>query len=206
MGGWAAQLRAAAAHAERRREDLRPEHDARLAPTGAPDDLRDAVAVAVEHFGPDRLVCGSDWPAVAQRLQSETDRLNWALQEVVVLRLDEEVRVPTSGLEPLIEDEQSSARRCRPRGPRRAPKALTDRDAAGDKQPDDGDGREQQAERVGERRDRTGATGGDPALAVEKPQACDGEEGEHRHGEEGVVVDLARHEGDVRERDKRRDW
>ena len=25
-------------------------------------DLRDAVAVAVEHFGADRLVCGSDWP------------------------------------------------------------------------------------------------------------------------------------------------
>jgi L-fuconolactonase len=26
------------------------------------DDLREAVAVAVEHFGADRLVCGSDWP------------------------------------------------------------------------------------------------------------------------------------------------
>ena len=26
------------------------------------DDLRDAVAVAVDAFGPDRLVCGSDWP------------------------------------------------------------------------------------------------------------------------------------------------
>ena len=26
------------------------------------DDLRDAVAVAFEAFGPKRLVCGSDWP------------------------------------------------------------------------------------------------------------------------------------------------
>ena len=26
------------------------------------DDLRDAVAVAVDAFGPERLVCGSDWP------------------------------------------------------------------------------------------------------------------------------------------------
>ena len=26
------------------------------------NDLRDAVAVAVDAFGPERLVCGSDWP------------------------------------------------------------------------------------------------------------------------------------------------
>ena len=26
------------------------------------DDLRDAVAAAVDAFGPERLVCGSDWP------------------------------------------------------------------------------------------------------------------------------------------------
>ncbi len=35
---------------------------ARGARLGAPDDLREAVAVAVDAFGPDRLVCGSDWP------------------------------------------------------------------------------------------------------------------------------------------------
>jgi L-fuconolactonase len=28
------------------------------------DDMREAVAVAVDAFGPDRLVCGSDWPVM----------------------------------------------------------------------------------------------------------------------------------------------
>ena len=61
MGDWAALLAAAAAqpNVAAKISGLNtmlasPDWDAR--------DLRDAVAVAVEHFGADRLVCGSDWP------------------------------------------------------------------------------------------------------------------------------------------------
>ena len=43
------------------REDFRAEHDARR-PGWTAADLRPAVDVAVECFGPDRLMCGSDWP------------------------------------------------------------------------------------------------------------------------------------------------
>jgi L-fuconolactonase len=43
-------------------------------------DLRDAVGVALDAFGPDRLVCGSDWPVVLlngdyERLWRETVRV-----------------------------------------------------------------------------------------------------------------------------------
>ena len=61
MGDWAALLAAAAAQ---------PNVAAKISglntmlasPDWGARDLRDAVAVAVEHFGADRLVCGSDWP------------------------------------------------------------------------------------------------------------------------------------------------
>jgi L-fuconolactonase len=61
MGRWATQLRAAAAH---------PRVVAKISGLNTvltdrdwgAADLRYAVAVAVDAFGPDRLVCGSDWP------------------------------------------------------------------------------------------------------------------------------------------------
>ena len=61
MGAWAAALHAAAP-AQRLCEDLRPEHDARSRRLGGATISADAVAVAFEAFGPERLVCGSDWP------------------------------------------------------------------------------------------------------------------------------------------------
>ena len=61
MGRWARELRAAASHANvaAKISGLNT-----MLPTGnwEADDLRDAVAVAVDAFGPERLVCGSDWP------------------------------------------------------------------------------------------------------------------------------------------------
>ena len=61
MGAWATELHAAASA---------PNVFAKISglntmlPHGdwEADDLRDAVAVAVDAFGPERLVCGSDWP------------------------------------------------------------------------------------------------------------------------------------------------
>ncbi len=61
MGEWAAALRAAAEH---------PNVCAKISglntmvasPGWGASDLRPAVDVAMECFGPDRLMCGSDWP------------------------------------------------------------------------------------------------------------------------------------------------
>jgi L-fuconolactonase len=61
MGAWAAELHAAASY---------PNVFAKISglntmlaqPDWGADDLCDAVAVAFQVFGPDRLVCGSDWP------------------------------------------------------------------------------------------------------------------------------------------------
>jgi L-fuconolactonase len=61
MAEWADELRAAAAHGNvaAKVSGL----NTMLADDGwRADDLREAVAVAVEAFGPARLVCGSDWP------------------------------------------------------------------------------------------------------------------------------------------------
>ena len=61
MAAWAAELQAAAAH---------PNVAAKISGLNTvladdgwrADDLREAVDVAVGAFGPERLVCGSDWP------------------------------------------------------------------------------------------------------------------------------------------------
>jgi L-fucono-1,5-lactonase len=61
MAKWADELRAAAAHGNvaAKVSGL----NTMLADDGwRADDLREAVAVAVDAFGPARLVCGSDWP------------------------------------------------------------------------------------------------------------------------------------------------
>jgi L-fuconolactonase len=61
MGAWATELHAAAStpnvFAKISGLNTMLPHDDWDA-----DDLRDAVAVAVDAFGPERLVCGSDWP------------------------------------------------------------------------------------------------------------------------------------------------
>jgi L-fuconolactonase len=61
MAAWADELRAAAAHGNvaAKVSGL----NTVLADDGwRAEDLREAVAVAVEAFGPERLACGSDWP------------------------------------------------------------------------------------------------------------------------------------------------
>jgi L-fuconolactonase len=61
MAEWADQLRAAAAH--RNVAAKISGLNTVLADEGwQAEDLREAVAVAVAAFGPERLVCGSDWP------------------------------------------------------------------------------------------------------------------------------------------------
>jgi L-fuconolactonase len=61
LAEWADELRAAAAHANVAAKvsglnTVLADDDWRA------EDLREAVAVAVDAFGPERLVCGSDWP------------------------------------------------------------------------------------------------------------------------------------------------
>jgi L-fuconolactonase len=70
MAAWADELRAAAAH---------PNVAAKisglntaLAGEWSGDDLREAVEVAIGAFGPDRLVCGSDWPVALLNGDYET--------------------------------------------------------------------------------------------------------------------------------------
>ena len=60
MAAWAAS-RTPQPPSQRHCEGLRAEHDARTTSTGG-RRTSDAVAVAVDAFGPERLVCGSDWP------------------------------------------------------------------------------------------------------------------------------------------------
>jgi L-fuconolactonase len=61
MAAWADELRAAAAH-----DNVAAKVSGLGTVLGEDDwsanDLREAVAVAVGAFGPERLVCGSDWP------------------------------------------------------------------------------------------------------------------------------------------------
>jgi predicted TIM-barrel fold metal-dependent hydrolase len=47
------------------------------------DDLIDPVKVAIDNFGPDRLMCGSDWPVAL--LNGEYDRVWGTLVEVLEL-------------------------------------------------------------------------------------------------------------------------
>ena len=61
MGAWAAELHAAAGHANVAAK-ISGLNTALPAGDWSSEDLREAVAVAVDAFGPERLVCGSDWP------------------------------------------------------------------------------------------------------------------------------------------------
>jgi L-fuconolactonase len=61
MGEWAQALRAAASHANVAAK-ISGLNTALATSDWSAQDLREAVAVAVDAFGPDRLVCGSDWP------------------------------------------------------------------------------------------------------------------------------------------------
>jgi L-fuconolactonase len=79
MAAWADELRAAAAHGNvvAKISGL----NTVLADDGwRAEDLREAVAVAVDAFGPDRLMCGSDWPVALlngdyERVWHETVRV-----------------------------------------------------------------------------------------------------------------------------------
>ena len=79
MGEWAALLAAAAS-----RSNVVAKISGLNTMLASPDwsarDLRDAVAVAVEHFGAHRLLCGSDWPVALlngsyEKVWSETVRV-----------------------------------------------------------------------------------------------------------------------------------
>jgi L-fuconolactonase len=80
MRGWEHELRAAAAH---------PNVLAKLSGLNTAlewsdwrvDDLLPACAVALDAFGPDRLMCGSDWPVAL--LNGDYDRVWEATQRIV---------------------------------------------------------------------------------------------------------------------------
>jgi len=61
MGDWEKALGAAAAHANVAAK-ISGLNTMLTSPDWVARDLRDAVAVAVDRFSPERLVCGSDWP------------------------------------------------------------------------------------------------------------------------------------------------
>jgi L-fuconolactonase len=61
MDEWAAAIRAAAAHANVAAK-ISGLNTILASPDWQAGDLRDAVATAVDAFGPARLMCGSDWP------------------------------------------------------------------------------------------------------------------------------------------------
>jgi L-fuconolactonase len=79
MGLWADELRAAASHGNVAAK-ISGLNTALAASDWDADDLREAVAVALGAFGPDRLVCGSDWPVALlngdyERIWRETVRV-----------------------------------------------------------------------------------------------------------------------------------
>jgi L-fuconolactonase len=61
LGRWAGELRAAASHGNVAAK-ISGLNTALEAADWSADDLREAVGVALGAFGPERLVCGSDWP------------------------------------------------------------------------------------------------------------------------------------------------
>jgi L-fuconolactonase len=106
LAAWADELRAAAAHGNvaAKVSGL----NTMLADDGwRAEDLREAVAVAVEAFGPERLVCGSDWPVALlngdyEKVWRETVRVI----EDVALQYREQILAATAvklyGLDPTV--------------------------------------------------------------------------------------------------------
>jgi L-fuconolactonase len=79
MGRWAAELQAAAANANVAAK-ISGLNTALAASDWDADDLSEAVELALGAFGPDRLVCGSDWPVALlngdyERVWRETVRV-----------------------------------------------------------------------------------------------------------------------------------
>jgi len=79
MARWAGQLRAAASHGNVAAK-ISGLNTALATSDWDADDLAEAVAVALDAFGPDRLVCGSDWPVALlngdyERVWRETVRV-----------------------------------------------------------------------------------------------------------------------------------
>jgi L-fuconolactonase len=79
MGRWAGELRAAASHGNVAAK-ISGLNTALTTGDWDADDLAEAVAVALDAFGPDRLVCGSDWPVALlngdyERVWRETVRV-----------------------------------------------------------------------------------------------------------------------------------
>jgi L-fuconolactonase len=79
MPGWATALRAAAGHANVAAK-ISGLNTALAASDWGADDLCEAVEVALGAFGPDRLMCGSDWPVALlngdyERVWRETVRV-----------------------------------------------------------------------------------------------------------------------------------
>lgn len=81
MTRWAGELGAAAAHANvfAKASGLNTALDW---PDWRAEDLRPAVAVALECFGPERLMCGSDWPY--SLLNGDFDRV-WGLTSEAIV-------------------------------------------------------------------------------------------------------------------------
>jgi L-fuconolactonase len=79
MARWAGELRAAASHGNVAAK-ISGLNTALAASDWDAHDLAEAVAVALDAFGPDRLVCGSDWPVALlngdyERVWRETVRV-----------------------------------------------------------------------------------------------------------------------------------
>jgi L-fuconolactonase len=84
LGRWADELRAAASHGNVAAK-ISGLNTALTARDWDSDDLAEAVAVALGAFGPDRLVCGSDWPVAL--LNGDYERV-WRETVRVIEQLD----------------------------------------------------------------------------------------------------------------------
>ena len=89
LSGWAEALRAAASHPNVAAKISGLNTATDRADWGT-DDLRPCVKIALDAFGPDRLLCGSDWPVALlngdyHRVWNETHRL---LEEIAPDDLD----------------------------------------------------------------------------------------------------------------------
>ena len=124
--------------------------------------------------------------------RSESRVAHIKMKVVVVLVLDEEVRIPVPRLDSLVNQERDHSERGEAARVGRAAEPRSPRAAPLRQQPQRRDGDQQHAERERERGHGSAEAGCHPPAAVKEPERREVEEGEHRQREHRVVVDLPR--------------
>src|SRR5205085_10051182 len=121
------------------------------------------------------------------------------LQDMVVLPLREQVRVPPSELEPLVDQEDAESREGQSGGGPDRTQLLVERLRLHE-QPDGGGEREEDPDGIRERGRGAREPCPDPPSAIEQPEMQQREEREQREREERLVEDEPGHERREEER------